>query len=123
MTKEEARQIMINAENEYNKANAKLGKYKEYIEKLCSFNSCTLELSAHLNETLNSLLSGGFNYGGKSLDRGVLKSTSSSLCDISSKINSIISLTSIRIDELEKEKQQKYDQWQNAISQYNSIER
>lgn len=122
MTKDEARNIMNNAENEYNKITNKLAKYKEYIEKLRSFNSNTLELSSHLNETTNSFLNGGYNDGGQPFDRGVLNSTSSSLCDISSKINNVISLTSIRIDELEQEKQQKYDQWQNAINQYNSIE-
>lgn len=121
MTKEEARQIMINAENEYNKVNSKLEKYKEYIEKLRNFNSTTLELTTHLNETTNSFLNGGYNDGGQPFDRGVLNSASSSLCDISSKINSIISLTLIRIEELEQEKQQKYDQWQNAINRYNSI--
>ena len=122
MTKEEARQIMISAENEYNKVNDKLEQYKRYLEKLHSFNSNVLELSTHLNETTNSFLDGGYNDGGQPFDRGVLQSSSSSLCDISNKLNNVISLTSVRINELEIEKQQKYNLWQNAIYQYNSIQ-
>lgn len=122
MTKEEARQIMISAENEYNKVNDKLEQYKRYVEKLHSFNSNVLELSTHLNETTNSFLDGGYNDGGQPFDRGVLQSSSSSLCDISNKLNNVISLTSVRINELEIEKQQKYNLWQNAIYQYNLIQ-
>lgn len=122
MTKEEARQIMISAENEYNKVNDKLEQYKRYLEKLHSFNSNVLELSTHLNETTNSFLDGGYNDGGQPFDRGVLQSSSSSLCDISNKLNNVISLTSVRINELVIEKQQKYNLWQNAIYQYNSIQ-
>lgn len=122
MTKEEARQIMISAKNEYNKVNDKLEQYKRYVEKLHSFNSNVLELSTHLNETTNSFLDGGYNDGGQPFDRGVLQSSSSSLCDISNKLNNVISLTSVRINELEIEKQQKYNLWQNAIYQYNLIQ-
>ncbi len=122
MTKEEARKIMINAENEYKNNSDKLEQYKQYIEKLRNFNSSILELSTHLNQTTKSFLDGGYNDGGQPFDRGILKSSSSSLCDISNKLNDIISLTSVRINELEIEKKQKYNLWQNAIYQYNLIQ-
>lgn len=121
MTKEEAKVIMNNAKDIYNRVEKKLNEYQKYVEKLDSLNSSTLKLVVHLNETTATFLNGGYNDGGETFDRGVLKSTSSNLCDVSSKIANVITKTNLKIADLTNEKRQKYNEWQKAISIYNSL--